>query len=313
LIILYELRASIRNRDRAVLHLAVPCAILYLPYFAWRYSYYGYLLPNTFYAKVGFSIDQVIRGAQYALQFAGPAFLILVPLVWCVFFSRQWFRSHGGVRLPLYVIAAYVLYVVLVGGDSMPAFRFFAPIIPLLCLLSAMSARLATSRGKVIVLLVVVTAFYNIAQMRIAAQIHDHLMADRVAHHGKEVGLWLRANVPADALVATNTAGTIPYFSGLRTIDMMGMNDVHIAHREIPQFGRGRPGHEKGDGAYVLSRRPDYIIFNGGLGSQYPYMPGDKEIYANPGFRELYSLRVQRLASGCDLRIYERIGAGESP
>ena len=76
---------------------------------------------------------------------------------------------------------------------------------------------------------------------------------------------------------------------------------------------RTRPEHEKGDEAYVLSRGPDYIIFDGGLGSQYPHMPGDKEIYANPDFRELYSLRVERLLSGCDLRIYERMGTGEQP
>ncbi len=75
------------------------------------------------------------------------------------------------------------------------------------------------------------------------------------------MGLWFRENVPPDSLLATNTAGSVAYYSRLKTIDMLGLNDVHIAHREVKTLGKGFAGHEKGDGKYVLSRKPDYVMF----------------------------------------------------
>ncbi len=39
---------SIRSRSKGVLYLSVAFLAIYLPYFVWRFTYYGYLLPNTF-------------------------------------------------------------------------------------------------------------------------------------------------------------------------------------------------------------------------------------------------------------------------
>jgi hypothetical protein len=41
---------------------------------------------------------------------------------------------------------------------------------------------------------------------------------------------------------------------------MLGLTDTHIAHREIPDMGRGPAGHEKYDSEYVLARRPAFIM-----------------------------------------------------
>ncbi|MFQ5600634.1 MAG: hypothetical protein ACE5G2_08770, partial [Candidatus Krumholzibacteriia bacterium] len=85
--------------------------------------------------------------------------------------------------------------------------------------------------------------------------------ADPAAHYGRQVGEWLRAHAAESTLVATNGAGSLPYFSELPVIDMLGLTDAHIA--------RTRPdpsqwiGHEKGDAAYVLGRRPDIIVLGG--------------------------------------------------
>ncbi len=56
---------SIKERNLRFINLVLPAAALYLPYFIWRVTYYGYLLPNTFYAKVGYGTAQVIRGLGY--------------------------------------------------------------------------------------------------------------------------------------------------------------------------------------------------------------------------------------------------------
>jgi hypothetical protein len=118
--------------------------------------------------------------------------------------------------------------------------------------------------------------------------------SDPAAAYGRRVGEWLRAAMPPGTLVATNAAGALPYFSGLPVVDMLGLTDRHIARR--PADRRQWIGHEKGDGAYVLARRPDLIVFGGPEGSVEPWsFPSDREIAAAPEFGRDYELRRVRL------------------
>ena len=50
-------------------------------YLAFRYSYYGYFLPNTFYAKTDFSIEFLQRGIRYFIDFSKTNLLFGVLLV----------------------------------------------------------------------------------------------------------------------------------------------------------------------------------------------------------------------------------------
>ncbi|HVP06263.1 MAG TPA: hypothetical protein VMS71_00370, partial [Candidatus Acidoferrum sp.] len=72
----------------------------------------------------------------------------------------------------------------------------------------------------------------------------------------------------------------------------LGLNDVAIAHRKVDDMGSGMAGHEKGDGAYVLSRRPALIQFSSSIGGVQPYFRSDIELYDNPVFHEQYSLKT---------------------
>ena len=299
--------ASIRKRRAGVFFLLVPFLALFLPYFLWRYSYYGYLLPNTFYAKVGPTLYQVVRGARYTVRFAGPALLLLVPVLDSTLFSHRWFRRYRRLNLLLVTAGAYTLYIILVGGDNLPAYRFFVPVLPLLALISAAAIALRTKTKKAVVFIVTVIAVYNIVQMRIDSEIYEYIMSDMVGVSGKEVGLWFRANVPPDTVIATNSAGSLAYYSKLKTIDMLGLNDTHIAHLKVPSLGTGQGGHEKHDGDYVLSRQPDYILFGPSPGYASPGFPGDLEIYRNPIFREQYKFEVHRLSRGEVLMVYHRV------
>ena len=51
------------------------------------------------------------------------------------------------------------------------------------------------------------------------------------------------------------------------------------------------PGHGKGDGKYVLSRKPDYIIIGPAEGDIKPWFLGDKEIISSPDFHDNYQLK----------------------
>lgn len=295
-----------RHRARAAA-MAGGCAVLFAPYFAWRRAYYGFLLPNTFYAKVGGSAAQLWRGCGYTGRFAIAAAPLLV-LILAAVASRRWSKSAGRFGPVLLLLAAYAGFVLVVGGDVMPASRFFAPLAPLLALTAAVAlASLLRPRGAALAA-ALVTGYGLFGILRLP-DIHDRIRDDRVAEIGATVGLWLRQTADPAAVLATNTAGSIPYYSGLRTIDMFGLTDAHIAHRAMPRLGHGIAGHEKYDGRYVLSRRPDIIQFASSLGAEAPAFPGDKEIWASRDFQENYVLASYGLigpAGGFTIHLYER-------
>ncbi len=102
-------------------------------YFAWRYSYYGLLLPTTYYAKTVVSQGEPDRGIRQAWDFLRDYGLPLcfVPLV------RGPRREALGLSL---AVLLQVGYATTVGGDWMPFNRFFLPIVPLAAVLAAWGA-----------------------------------------------------------------------------------------------------------------------------------------------------------------------------
>ena len=267
---------------------------LYGPYFLWRLVTYGWLFPNTFYCKVGTSTGQLGRGFDYLGLFCWPALFLLAPIV---------AGLVGRSRVPAVLFAYFALhlvYVVAVGGDVMPASRFFAPLIPILGLMAAISLHdFARGPGSVVVMIGAILAF-NIVH----STTNPDIRQGSVGWYGTEVGIYLRDHLPPDTLLATNTAGSVAYWSKLPVIDMFGLTDEHIAHRDI-NIGRGQPGHEKHDGKYVLDRNPQAIMF-GSYGIEQSVFRGDKEIETDPRFKRHYTQKVHRLPSGRKLFVFYR-------
>ena len=237
-------------------------SVIYLPYFLWRYTYYGYPLPNTFYAKAGgLAPAAIARGLHYLRE----GLLILnLPLAVCGLLGLLAAKRRG-VSAILLALAAYVVYLVVIGGDDLTGIgpRFLVVVFPWLAVLGlAGLMELAGHRWQPRWSLPAISAF------TILALIGGLSVFEATAHHGMvsatNRGLWAAAEwlathaEPGD-LLAVDAAGIMPYHSGLPTIDMLGLNDVHIAHLSVPLMGSGLAGHEKSDPSYVLGQRPVYI------------------------------------------------------
>lgn len=111
---------------------------------------------------------------------------------------------------------------------------------------------------------------------------------------GRAVGMWLRDHVPADTVIALNSAGATPYFSGLRTVDMLGLTDDTIARSPKVAVPEGLPpaasavGHRSANGAYVLAQAPDLVILGPAAGSTEASFLSDWQLLAQPDFKRDY-------------------------
>jgi hypothetical protein len=256
----------------AVVQFGGAFALVYAPYFVWRLAYYGDLLPNTFYAKTGATIYQLQRGLEYVGGFAQTMHVLWLLLAlglgwWGLVAARRY-------SFVLALLLVYTLYIVAVGGDFFPGYRFFVPLVPLLVLLGVIGIErvrrwllahlprvrgVAAPAGLALLLLLGGLGLYGVRQFDRNENYKYSVNEYRVATYWGKVGRWLAEHIPPDATIAVEGAGAIAYYSGLRSIDMLGLNDRHISRVHVPEMGSGRAGHEKTDYAYVFARRPDVI------------------------------------------------------
>ncbi|MCB9687535.1 MAG: hypothetical protein H6738_16440 [Alphaproteobacteria bacterium] len=248
---------------------------------------YGWPLPNPFYAKVGATSAQVERGLRYLygyLPAGGAALALALPSAR----ERRWVPVVGWIVL-------HVLFVVLVGGDGLPSWRPFVPVLPTVALAAGAAAGRWGRAGWL--------AGAVVAATQLASMVLDPRQAPRregplVGERGRELGLWLREHFPEDTLLAVDAAGAIPYYSGFVTIDMLGLCDEVVAHTDVRGMGHRLAGHDKANAAYVLSRSPDLIVFGAAPGHRQPRTRADDQLVASPAFREQYVFEWRPLPSG---------------
>jgi hypothetical protein len=258
----------LRRRLPSLVRRVLAFAVIVLPHLVWRYHYYGFLLPNTFYAKVGMGWPLVARGARYVLDFfAGPQGLLFLPVLLCL----PQARADRSAAFLLWMAAAAGIVVALEGGDAFPAWRFLVPFLPVFYLLvqEGIAATLASVAPPRVPRRVAVAACFLL--LAAAAPLHlwrvyqvamiEARGADRFTRNMTLVGVALARHLPPTARIALNPVGAVPYHAGLYAYDMLGLTDLHIAHRERAPLGTGIAGHEKGDGGYILDERPELILF----------------------------------------------------
>ncbi|MFN0149462.1 MAG: hypothetical protein ACKVU1_01970 [bacterium] len=255
--------------------LAAAFAAVYAPYFLWRFLYYGFLLPNTYYLRQGTTAAENLslygNGAAYLFSFLreGGGVILLAPLL--LFVRRPLGRA---VRLLGAVTGIVLVYLVGVGGDAKILFRFLVPILPLVCVLAEETlaviagalARDDTHAGARRGVPLVTRAAAGALVVGLAA----HLAAPSFSPPEKyridktffamlaEGGKWIARYAPPNSTVACFAVGALPYYAGVPCYDLLGVTDARIAH------GRLKPGemtgHGKTDIRYILEKRPTFIF-----------------------------------------------------
>src|SRR5690606_13842272 len=107
--------------------LVVPGAIVVATWLAWRWSYYGDLLPNTYYVKVS-SVGATLAGLHYLYVFFLSYLLFPHLIVVGAALRRMRLPEDWAVALSCAIVAAWCGYMIRIGGDFIE-FRFMAPVL----------------------------------------------------------------------------------------------------------------------------------------------------------------------------------------
>jgi hypothetical protein len=248
-------------RVEVLLRYAIPFVLLFVPYFAWRWHYYGDPMPNTYYAKSG-ALAYFSQGGIYLLvTFVTGGMWAAVPLAAVGLWHLR--RSVTGC-FALLSLPLYLGYVAKIGGDFMLG-RLYVPVLPLIFLLVEVGLRVllvrsprlsakATALGLALLASVVALPvravspgeiFYGIADERTFTAL-DRFAPLATSAAGYHLGHGLHAEFKARGLspkVAIFSIGMAGFYSDLPLYDLRGLTSRDVAH--LPILSRGRPGHEK--------------------------------------------------------------------
>ncbi len=317
-------------------------AILPYAFFLYlRYLYFGYWLPNTFYAKHDFGGWTVYyRGLVYAVSFFQPRLLLLIGIIG-IALERETCKRNA------FWILAFVLFHFLItiaeGGDHFALHRFLVPAVPLLSILAVRGLhmivtrfvikKLSLSSGEMVVMThAIVAVMVMVIFAAHAMQLYEfkrdgkygfskgvrfHYSEVSWAEGWKNMGKWLKEKYPPDTKIAVMTAGAIPYYSQLPAIDILGINDPHIAHQPVADESRYLTGHEKSDADYVLSHEPVFIqlfpmMLFGSTPSTETDMddmmtyPAQHDLRNHPKFQDEYAFKTENTPFGY-ISFFERV------
>ncbi|MGO8792943.1 MAG: hypothetical protein ACLQVL_36910 [Terriglobia bacterium] len=305
---------SFRTQPKMIVLFTLPSLLVYTPYFLWRWHYFGFFFPNTFYAKRGGTLALLAKGVAQTGKFLG-------------YQTGGWFLS-GLVALAVLLfpatettalalaIVSRMVFELWSGGVTPGEFRFLIPALPLIWILSeqVLMRRLGAfgARPRTYLLLVGTCGFLAVGQLAVFWQFRgQNVRPVEIGMERAHIGLgkWLSTNSPSNATVAVGDVGAIAFWSHRKIIDLDGLTDTYISHL---------PGalSEKRDSRYVLQQSPDFVVLRTSSCS-----PGvndvsfgmDKAVFSDPQFRRNYrQLNCWEFWPRYDLLLYRKGSPGGS-
>ncbi len=305
------------------LTLALMAIAPFSAYAVLRMAYYGELLPNTYWVKVGTVPLSV--GLEHVAEWAAVVSPLLLLAGGALLVLPRW---KGAL-----MAASVVLHaggVAWVGGDHFPQHRFLVPVSVVLAALSGRGLVALWERAAAVgkprlrraacallaAMLAAGTAVVPYFASRAGVEKSKEFLRFNLQHLG--IGLAVNASTPADAVVALFGLGYAGYCGDRYVIDMLGKTDRHIA-RARPNRTR-TVGHNRTDFDYVLARAPDLINLwcTPAHVADREFMAGQQagpwnyfaELAQHPTFKAQYLPHPVAGADGVFLHLYARSAPG---
>jgi arabinofuranosyltransferase len=285
----FERRAPLGGVLLAAILVSLPLAA-WLGQLGFRWLAYRDWLPNPAYMKTDIRSDRVLEGLQYLADGFRHLWPFAIPAALGAAAGLYHKRDRAFTALLLVSSVLWLGYVAVIGGDHFPAHRHLLVVLVAAAALAAVGVEhLSALRRRALAVLGLLLTIAPLAVF-VPLQLRDPdvevAIISRWQWDGRVVGeLFGDAFRDERPLWAVTAAGCLPYFSMLPAIDMLGLNDRHIA-RTAPTPGMSL-SHDRGDGRYVLDRRPDLITFGLPTGKRPQYVSG-RQMKRDPRFWQRY-------------------------
>ena len=326
-VLLYKNTSSIGiSFNKSIIPLSVfVCTIIGL--ILWRLSYFGYPLPNTYYAKVSSDIlSNLKHGIGYIYRFlsANPLCLLSTLAISKILWDRI-FKKHINHYSPvLYILISTIIISFAIplfsGGDHFAYFRFMQSTLPIFYIVLMMILNfygLTVTKQFAIIL-----CFFAI----ISSGLIDALAGKsplkhewNIAIEGRSLGEKLsqffidESTLPSQGvLVAGGTAYT---YKG-KTIDLMGLNNTVMAHADKIKDKKLLKNHASFNKKVFYQLQPDLFWISGGISDSVDYSllhigefasKAFKQIDVDDSFKKEYSpCIIQKTGIKHKLHIYAR-------
>ena len=254
---------------------------LWAPWFAWRWWYYGYPFPNTYYVKAsgpwagpGMAAEMWKSGVHYIAVWLWQTKLVLaLPLVvlgaaTAKFDTARWRLAAACALLG----AIYIPYAISVGGDFMGLHRFIMPVFVCAAVLIALGLEWLASRLPAAVWLApALVAAFAVTQVLLTRESlrFGNFKSDNgidtpaylivYTEDRAAIGKVMEPCFRPDDFSIVGGAGAQPYYGRMRAIDVFGLVSERIAHDE-PRT-RPRAGHTKwGNDRLLKSYDPTFVF-----------------------------------------------------
>lgn len=259
-------------------------AVPYMGFIAWRWNTYGYPLPNTAYLKLGPTLQSSLEAGEWLLGFFALRPLFALALLVGLMFVLLKRATRKEWRLSAGIVLGFFVFVIIAGRDWMPHHRFLAPIVPLLGLPIAYTIDATEQRG-IKLAMIGLAAGAIVVELALGFTLYRPLTRDfaRYTDGLIEAGRWIEKNTTEGATIAVVDAGALAYYGERKTIDILGLNNTHVAHSD-----------QSTSIDYVMSHDPAVIQLHVGFSETGQlHAPTDGKhnqlIVDHPGFRRCYS------------------------
>jgi arabinofuranosyltransferase len=248
-----------------------------------RLGFYGDWLPNSARVKVAPTALRAWRGIGWTARALVANGVLVAAAVVAVGRARADASQRSRAVMPAAVAVVWCTYVALVGGDIFAGWRQLVPVFPAFALLAADLAPALPRR-----------VWVGAAAVSLCVQVLDgsaiRAFSRDFVQDTPPFAEAMRVVWGAyDPLLAVDAAGALPYYTGFRALDMLGLNDPWLVHNPPEGFGGRAIGHDLGDADYVWSRAPDILVFRGPFGSHHPPFASGQALLARPDFSVRYS------------------------
>ena len=337
LVFLVLLRIYVKKRHTILLSVTpfmLPSLILFLFLLMFRILYFGYPLPNTYYAKVSPSFQyNLFQGKIYLESYMKSSLVcsMLIIIMVCIIAWRigiiYSFPLKSKIKflhnaLPqnsheycAFFAISLILIPVIMGGDHFKMFRFFQPAFPLMCLFFVLYVQFIfysktknfTKNQIIGLLFVLLPLSYCLSKyghveswnslFRFGSPIqHEFEIANKGILKGQKLNKIFApvGNYPTVGVITVGGFGR--KYDG-KTIDLMGLNNTIVAHTKGER--KGWKNHAAFETAAFYQILPDVLL------AHPPNSPSEtnvysiwlKDIFKEPKFRSNYIYGVLEVAT----------------